>query len=273
MGFLSSAVGAIGSLAGSVLGHKADKEAQRHQDARDDNKYQRTVEDLEKAGLNKVLAVQGMSPTGGQDVRKSNPGQAIADFSREYSAQSVARDKLVAEKKNIQADTDLKKQEALNKEKELVGKDLENQLKVLGKDTEKIKQKLLATQNLHELKKMLNTEQQLKNLSQQEKAAIIDNTRKNWELDQAKMDPVNSLQEKIERYKIMVNERHLDYQTKVIARKKLLEELDQLVNEGRITEAEAKSWKNTVFGKNAGTIWSGLMDVAGIGAKVVGGKK
>nr|WEW54414.1 MAG: DNA pilot protein [Microvirus Sku117] len=265
MGFLGSVVGAVGSLAGSVLGHKADKDAQKHQDARDDNKYQRTVADLEKAGLNKVLAVQGMSPSGGQDVRKNpGPGQAIADFSREYSAQSVARDKLEAEKKNIQADTDLKRQESLNKEKETIGKELDNQLKVLGKDTERIKQKLLATQNLHELKKIVNTEQQLRNLSEQEKSAIIDNARKSWELDMAKRDPANSLHEQIERYKNMVATRNLDYKTKVVTREKLLEEINKLVNEGRITEAEAKSWKNTIFGKNAGTVWSGIMDAAKI---------
>lgn len=84
MGFLSSAVGAAGSIAGSLLGaHSAKDSANRANKLTMDlakNGIQYRVQDLRKAGLNPILAVTG---SGGLGSVSSSGIQAAqpADFS------------------------------------------------------------------------------------------------------------------------------------------------------------------------------------------------
>ncbi|HHH7793362.1 TPA: hypothetical protein ACP2PF_003622 [Escherichia coli] len=84
MGFLSSAVGAVGSVAGSLLGaHSAKDSANRANKLTMDlakNGIQYRVQDLRKAGLNPILAVTG---SGGLGSVSSSGIQAAqpADFS------------------------------------------------------------------------------------------------------------------------------------------------------------------------------------------------
>ncbi|HCS0088051.1 TPA: hypothetical protein OF774_003708 [Escherichia coli] len=84
MGFLSSAVGVVGSVAGSLLGaHSAKDSANRANKLTMDlakNGIQYRVQDLRKAGLNPILAVTG---SGGLGSVSSSGIQAAqpADFS------------------------------------------------------------------------------------------------------------------------------------------------------------------------------------------------
>nr|WEW54447.1 MAG: DNA pilot protein [Microvirus Sku111] len=278
MGFFSGLAGAVTGAVGGLLGAHSDRKhqdkQQAHMDELNATRYQTTVKDLEAAGLNKALAYGGMSPPSPTQVtgnnRMSETMKNAGELMLNSSQYDVARQNAEVQRKNIQADTDLKKQEAINKEIEATGKDLDNQLKVLGKDTERLKQKLLSSQNQHELKKILNTEQEFRNLSAQEQATIIDTATKQWELKLSKEDPRNNLAERIEQFRAEKETRHLSVVEQRERQKLLLAQIQKLKAEGKITDAEAKSWENSIYMKNYKSVIGAISDTVGAVKKAAG---
>ena len=147
MGFLSSAIGAIGGIASTVLGNNsAKKEAQTNRDWQDDmsnTSVQRRVVDLKAAGLNPLLAVSSASsgastPTGAQaQIQRFNP----ADVSALASARLVSAQAKAQEQQNsvfeVKADS-MKLQNELMKQGILTA-GVERELKIAQTDSERAK--------------------------------------------------------------------------------------------------------------------------------------
>lgn len=269
---LSGAVSGVVGAAGSLIGAKADRDFQKsqqsHLDARDDTKYQRMVADLKKAGLNPALAYGGASPGTPQQASASNAysqaGGKIADLMSASSAQDIQRQNLDVQRENIAADTDLKKQEAINKEIEATGKELDNVLKNVQADNEKLKGKLITAQTQHELRKIVQTDEATKNLTLEQQNKIIELASKKFDLELKKQDPRNRLENMIEEYRVEMEGKHLNHREKAEKIKIIRAELEKLVQEGKITKAEAESWENSLFMRNYKSVIGAIDDTVGV---------
>lgn len=57
-GFLGGPIGAaVGSIGSGLFSRRSDKKARQYQEALDNSRYQRAAADMEKAGLNRILAL------------------------------------------------------------------------------------------------------------------------------------------------------------------------------------------------------------------------
>ncbi|HHH7626572.1 hypothetical protein HVV99_11920 [Escherichia coli] len=128
MGFLSSAVGAVGSVAGSLLGaHSAKDSANRANKLTMDlakNGIQYRVQDLRKAGLNPILAVTGsgglgsVSSSGIQAAQPAdfsgvvNSAVSVFDALTRRQQQEVAKEGIMSQIANSAADVKLKEAQA-----------------------------------------------------------------------------------------------------------------------------------------------------------------
>lgn len=273
---LSGVASAVVGTAGSVHGAKKDKdfqkEQQAHLDERDDSKYQRMVADLKKAGLNPALAYGGASPGSPQQASASNAysqaGGKIADLMMASSAQDIQRQNLDVQRQNIAADTDLKKQEAINKEIEATGKEMDNALKVIQGDTERLKGKLISAQTEHERRKILETDQRTKNLTVEQRNKLIELATKEFDLQVSKQDPRKQLANMIEDYRVEMEQKHLNHREQAEKIKILKAQIEKLVQEGKITKAEAESWENSLFMRNFKSVIGAIDKTAGAGLKV-----
>lgn len=101
MGFLSALTGPVGSLAGSLLGYSSARQANKTNVNLANTQYQRQANDLEKAGLNRILGYAKGVPTPPVQVQ---PRFKASDF-RDITTGM----KSLSEKKNIESQTEINK--------------------------------------------------------------------------------------------------------------------------------------------------------------------
>lgn len=92
-GFLGGPIGAaLGSIGGGLFGQRSARKARQYQEALDNSRYQRAAADMEKAGLNRILALGGgaSSFSGGAGVMP-NVGETMVSGS-EQSRKRKAQD-------------------------------------------------------------------------------------------------------------------------------------------------------------------------------------
>lgn len=110
MGMLDGlAAGGLSLLGGIAQNYSARSESSRNrsfQERMSNTAHRREVEDLRKAGLNPILSVnKGLSTPSGSIAQFSNSAK---DASNTFTAARLAKEQI----KNIQADTDLKGEQA-----------------------------------------------------------------------------------------------------------------------------------------------------------------
>ncbi|HHE7589743.1 TPA: hypothetical protein ACPFIB_000462 [Escherichia coli] len=169
MGFLSSAVGAVGSVAGSLLGaHSAKDSANRANKLTMDlakNGIQYRVQDLRKAGLNPILAVTG---SGGLGSVSSSGIQAAqpADFSGVVnSAVSVfdaltRREQQKAAREGIMSQIALQRNQIANSAADVKLKEAQAAQAIQSADNMRSQSNLINQQVLTEASRRANIEAQ-----------------------------------------------------------------------------------------------------------------
>lgn len=268
MGFFSGLAGAVVGSVGSLFGAHQDRKAQRsmqgHLDSRDDTKYQRMVTDLKAAGLNPALAYGGATPGSPPQAQQSNAYSSaasnVASLINAAGQRDIQKANLEAQRDNIVADTDLKKQEAINKEIEANGKQLDNALKTIQGDNEKLKGKLISAQTEHERRKILETDQRTRNLTVEQKNRLVELATKEFDLQVSKQDPRKQVANMIEMYKLEVADKKLNQAERNTKVNMIKAQIQNLVSQGKITEAEAKSWENSLFMRNYKSVIGAISD-------------
>ncbi|ELD0499899.1 hypothetical protein QUQ56_002935 [Escherichia coli] len=169
MGFLSSAVGAVGSVAGSLLGANSAKDsANRANKLTMDlakNGIQYRVQDLRKAGLNPILAVTG---SGGLGSVSSSGIQAAqpADFSGVVnSAVSVfdaltKREQQKAAREGIESQIALQRNQIANSAADVKLKTAQADQAIQSADNMRAQSNLINQQVLTEASRRANIEAQ-----------------------------------------------------------------------------------------------------------------
>lgn len=120
-GFLGGPVGAaLGTIGSGLFNRRAARKERQHQEAREDSRFQRTAADLEKAGLNRILAlgspgsgvssgVAAMGDVGSSAVSGQKAGldtkrqQSMLDTEKEVLTKTIGR--IEAETTNLGAST------------------------------------------------------------------------------------------------------------------------------------------------------------------------
>lgn len=75
---------ALGTIGSTLFSQRSSRKARQHQEAREDSAYQRAAKDMEKAGLNRILALGGPSQSsGGGSAMMGNVGDALVSGSEQ----------------------------------------------------------------------------------------------------------------------------------------------------------------------------------------------
>lgn len=181
MGFLSSAVGAIGGIASTMLGNRSARknavDNREWQEYMSNTSIGRRMQDLRNAGLNPLLATENASsgastPSGATaETFKFNP----QDISALASARLVKAQAVAQEQENSLFKT---------KERQLKA---EADLKELGLETERVQQEFIKAKTLGEKVELLKKEAERRHID-----VSTEQIKKNIKLIEADLNSISS---------------------------------------------------------------------------------
>lgn len=84
---------ALGTIGSTLFSQRSSRKARQHAEAREDSAYQRAAKDMEKAGLNRILALGGPSASGsGGSAMMGNVGDALVQGSEQERKRNTMND-------------------------------------------------------------------------------------------------------------------------------------------------------------------------------------
>lgn len=195
IGFLSGAIGAVGSIASTILGNRsASKEAQANRDWQEqmsNTSISRRMSDLRNAGLNPLLATDNASagastPSGSQaQLTKADPSWIMAMSSAKLQKEQANTQR--AETKAIEAQTKAQEQENGLFEVRARKLELETRLEEQRILTEQTIQKLNNANSLDAKARVLVNAAQERNIKMS-----IEEAKRNIQLLDAKTDSLEN---------------------------------------------------------------------------------
>lgn len=195
MGLFSSVIGAVGGIAGSLLGNKGSSDVasdNRHfQEEMSNTAVQRRVEDMKKAGINPLLAVSNASsgastPAGSQAT--VDYSSAVQGISNAVQAQ-INRDVADAEIRKKDSETAKNYDDMVTSEINRLNTQMDTELKNVGIKSEKLKQDLLSAQTDKERANVLKIFSEKNNIDQDTKKKLVDTATQIFNLETMKRDP------------------------------------------------------------------------------------
>lgn len=198
MGFLSSVVGAVGGIAGSLLGNKGSADVasdNRHfQEDMSNTAIQRRVADMKQAGINPLLAVSNASSGASTPVGS----QATVDYSSAVQGISnsiqtkINRDVADAEIRKKNSETLKNYDDMVTSEINRLNTQMDTELKNVGIMSEQLKQKLLSAQSDKERANILKIFSEKNNIDQDTKKKLVDTATQIFNLETMKKNPALS---------------------------------------------------------------------------------
>lgn len=195
MGLFSSVVGAVGGIAGSLLGNKGSSDVasdnREFQEEMSRTAVQRRVEDMKKAGLNPLLSVSNASsgastPVGSQAT--VDYSSAVQGISNAVQAQ-INRDVADAEIRKKDSETAKNYDDMVTSEINRLNTQMDTELKNVGIKSEKLKQDLLSAQTDKERANILKIFSEKNNLDQDTRKKLVDTATQIFNLETMKKDP------------------------------------------------------------------------------------